>query len=146
MATSLSVGQTISHYRITGKLGVGGMGVVYRAGDLSLQRDAALKVLLTQTASDPDARKRLVNEARAASRLNHPNIATIYEVGESDGSPFIAMELVSGESLKDVLLRSPLPPVRLLEVARQIAEGLQEAHQAGVLHRDIKPGNIMVDS
>jgi serine/threonine protein kinase/tetratricopeptide (TPR) repeat protein len=146
MATSLSVGQTISHYRITGKLGVGGMGVVYRAGDLSLQRDAALKVLPTQAAADPDARKRLVNEARAASRLNHPNIATIYEVGEGDGSPFIAMELVSGESLKDVLLHGPLPAVRLLEVARQIAEGLQEAHQAGVLHRDIKPGNIMVDS
>jgi len=141
-----SIGQTISHYRITAKLGAGGMGVVYRAGDLTLQRDTALKVLPAQVAADPEARKRLVNEARAASRLNHPNIATIYEVGEAEGAPFIAMELVSGESLKNVLQRGPLPPAQLLDVARQIAEGLHEAHQAGVLHRDIKPGNMMLDS
>jgi len=139
------IGETISHYRVTGKLGEGGMGTVYAADDLQLQRPVALKFLSTQMAADPEARKRLVKEARAASRLNHPNIATIYEVDESEKTPFIAMEQVSGESLKQVLLRGALTPAQLLEAARQIAEGLNEAHQAGVLHRDIKPGNIMVD-
>ncbi|HKZ51962.1 MAG TPA: protein kinase, partial [Candidatus Acidoferrales bacterium] len=139
------IGETISHYRVTGKLGEGGMGAVYAADDLQLQRPVALKFLSVQMATDPEARKRLVKEARAASRLNHPNIATIYEVEESEKTPFIAMEQVSGESLKQVLLRGALKPVQLLEVARQIAEGLNEAHQAGVLHRDIKPGNIMLD-
>lgn len=146
MGISPAIGSTISHYRITEKIGAGGMGVVYRAGDMNLQREMALKFLPNEMASDPGARKRLVKEAQAASRLNHPNIATIYEVGEANGTPFIAMELVNGESLKDVLRRGPLPPQRLLEIARQIAEGLNEAHQGGVLHRDIKPGNIMVDT
>ncbi|MFQ5662499.1 MAG: protein kinase [Terriglobia bacterium] len=140
------VGQTISHYHIAAKLGEGGMGAVYRAEDTKLQRAVALKFLPTELAADAEARQRLVKEARAASRLNHPNIATIYEVGEAEGTPFIAMELVSGESLKEVLLRGALPAPQLLQVARQIAEGLNEAHQAGVLHRDIKPGNIMLDT
>jgi serine/threonine protein kinase len=146
MGTAPVVGSTISHYRITEKIGAGGMGIVYRAGDMNLQRDMALRFLPSELAADPSARKRLVKEAQAASRLNHPNIATIYEVDETHGTPFIAMELVTGESLKDVLRRGPLPPQRLLEIARQIAEGLHEAHQGGVLHRDIKPGNIMVDT
>jgi serine/threonine protein kinase/Tfp pilus assembly protein PilF len=146
MGTAPAIGSTISHYRITERLGAGGMGVVYRAGDMNLQRDMALKFLPDELAADPGARKRLVKEAQAASRLNHPNIATIYEVDESHGTPFIAMELVNGESLKDVLRRGPLPPQKLLEIARQIAEGLHEAHQGGILHRDIKPGNIMVDT
>lgn len=140
------IGQTISHYRITGKLGAGGMGVVYQAEDETLHREVALKFLPAELVADPQARKRLLKEAQAASRLNHPDIATIYEVGESDGTPFIAMELVSGQSLKDVLQRGPLPPTQLLDVARQIAAGLHEAHQAGVLHRDVKPGNIMLDA
>ncbi|HSA91818.1 MAG TPA: protein kinase [Terriglobales bacterium] len=140
------IGQTVSHYRITGRLGAGGMGVVYRAEDQNLQRSVALKFLPAEFAGDPQARKRLVKEAQAASRLSHPDIATIYEVGEANGTPFIAMELVSGQSLKDVLALGPLPPAQLLEVAREIAEGLHEAHQAGVLHRDIKPGNIMLDT
>ena len=140
------IGQTISHYRITAKLGEGGMGAVYRAEDLTLQREVALKFLTGELATDPQARQRLVLEARAASRLNHPNIATIYEVGEADGTAFIAMELISGESLKQVLTRGALAPAQLLDVARQVAEGLQEAHQAQVLHRDIKPGNIMLDA
>jgi len=146
MGTAPAIGSTISHYRITEKLGAGGMGIVYRAGDMNLQRDMALKFLPDDLAADPGARKRLVKEAQAASRLNHPNIATIYEVDETHGTPFIAMELVTGESLKDVLRRGPLPPQKLLEIARQIAEGLHEAHQGGILHRDIKPGNIMVDT
>src|SRR5713101_9897000 len=140
------IGQTLSHYRITAKLGEGGMGAVYRAEDLQLVRPVALKFLPAELAADPQARQRLLNEARAASRLNHPHIATIYEVSESGETPFIAMELVSGESLKQVLLRGALAPAQLLEVARQIAEGLNEAHQAGVLHRDIKPANVMLDS
>ncbi len=140
------IGQTISHYRITAKLGEGGMGAVYRAEDLQLVRPVALKFLPAEVTADPQARKRLLHEARAASRLNHPNIATIYEVSEAGVAPFIAMELVSGESLKHVLLRGSLPLAQMLEVARQIAEGLNEAHQAGVLHRDIKPANVMLDS
>ena len=140
------IGETISHYRITAKLGEGGMGAVYRAEDLKLQREVALKFLPGELAADAEARKRLVKEARAASRLNHPNIGTIYEVNDEGDTPFIAMELVKGESLKQMLQRGSLRPEQLLEIARQIAEGLNEAHGAGVLHRDIKPANIMVDA
>ncbi len=122
------------------------MGAVYAAEDTQLQRPVALKFLSGQLAELPDARKRLVQEARAASRLSHPNIATVYEVGEAEGNSFIAMELVGGESLKQRLQRGALAPADLLEVAQQIAEGLNEAHQLGVLHRDVKPGNVMVDA
>jgi serine/threonine protein kinase/Flp pilus assembly protein TadD len=140
------IGTTISHYRITAKLGEGGMGAVYRAQDLTLGREVALKFLPSGMAVDPQARKRLLKEAQAASRLNHPNIATIYEVNESEETPFIAMELVNGESLKQKLQRGAVPPAQLLEIARQIAEGLYEAHRADVYHRDIKPANVMLDS
>ena len=140
------IGLTVAHYRITAKLGEGGMGAVYRAEDEKLQRAVALKFLPAELAADAQARARMVKEARAASRLNDPSIATIYEVGEGGDTPFIAMELVSGESLKQILFRGALLPEQLLEVARQIAEGLNEAHQAGVLHRDIKPANIMLDA
>jgi non-specific serine/threonine protein kinase len=139
------IGTIVSHYRVTGKLGEGGMGAVYQAEDLTLERQVALKFLPAELAGDAEARKRLLKEARAASRLNHPHIATIYEVGEADDKPFIAMEQVRGESLKQVVQRGALLPTELLGIARQIAEGLNEAHQAGVLHRDIKPGNIMLD-
>jgi hypothetical protein len=130
------VGQTISHYRITAKLGEGGMGAVYRAEDTKLQREVALKFLPGELAADREARKRLVKEARAASRLNHPNIGTIYEVNDEGDTPFIAMELVKGESLKQMLQRGAVRAEQLLEIARQIGEGLSEAHRAGVLHRD----------
>jgi serine/threonine protein kinase len=140
------IGKSIGHYRVLGKLGEGGMGVVYRARDEKLDREVALKFLPPELASNREARQRLLQEARAASRLSHPNIATIYEVGETDGTPFIALELVTGESLKQVIERGRLPRARLENIARQIAAGLNEAHQAGVLHRDIKPGNIMVDA
>ncbi len=139
------IGQSVSHYHIVGKLGEGGMGAVYEARDLQLQRDVALKFLPSELADDPQARRRLVQEARAASRLNHPNIATIYEVGEDKGTSFIVMERVHGENLKQMLARGAVEPARLFELAEQVTEGLREAHQAGVLHRDIKPGNIMVD-
>src|SRR6266852_437295 len=140
------IGATISHYRITAKLGEGGMGAVYRAQDLTLGREVALKFLPSGMAVDPQARKRLLKEAQAASRLNHPNIATIYEVNESEETSFIAMELVNGESLRERLLRGALSPAQLLDIARQIAEGLHEAHRADVYHRDIKPANVMLDS
>src|SRR5713226_3113107 len=147
MATPSSiVGQTLGHYRVLDKIGEGGMGAVYRAMDLTLHREVALKFLPPELASDPAAQQRLLKEARAASRLNHPNIATVYEVGEAGGTPYIAMELVQGESLKQILQRGPLARAQLFEVARQVAEGLNEANQAGVLHRDVKPGNIMLDS
>lgn len=138
------IGQTVSHYRITAKLGEGGMGAVYQAEDLKLQRPVALKFLTSELAAEPQGRQRLLMEARAASRLNHPNIATIYEVGETENLLFIAMELISGETLKDIMRRGVLPASQLLDLARQIAEGMNEAHQVGVLHRDIKPGNIML--
>ena len=139
-------GQTISHYRIKAKLGEGGMGAVYRAEDLKLGREVALKFLPEAMAPDAQARDRLLKEAQLASRLNHPHIATIYEVNDSEGTTFLAMELVAGETLKQILRHGALEPTQLLEIARQIGEGLREAHQAGVIHHDIKPGNIMLDS
>jgi serine/threonine protein kinase/Flp pilus assembly protein TadD len=145
-APSSMSGKTLGHYRILEKIGEGGMGAVFQAEDLTLRRPVALKFLPSEQATDPAAHQQLLKEARAASRLNHPNIATVYEVGEASGTPFIAMELVQGESLKQILQRGPLQRTQLFEVARQVAEGLNEAHQAGVLHRDVKPGNIMLDS
>jgi serine/threonine protein kinase/Flp pilus assembly protein TadD len=121
------------------------MGAVYRAQDLTLGREIALKFLPAEMAADPQARKRLLKEAQAASRLNHPSIATIYEVNESEDQSFIAMELVTGSTLKQILQRGALDPAQFLDIARQVAEGLQEAHDAGVFHRDIKPANIMLD-
>jgi serine/threonine protein kinase/Flp pilus assembly protein TadD len=139
------IGRTISHYTILAELGEGGMGAVYRAQDLRLGREVALKFLPVNKAVDPQARKRLLQEAQAASRLNHPNIATIYEVNESEGVPFLAMELVQGQTFKQILQRGAWAPAQFLDIARQVAEGLQEAHSAGVFHRDVKPGNIMLD-
>jgi non-specific serine/threonine protein kinase len=140
------IGTTVSHYRVSAKLGDGGMGTVYRAEDLTLQRSVALKFLPADLAADPRARRRLLQEARVSSRLNHPNIATIYEVDDRAESPFIAMELVEGETLRDVLARGALLPDRVHALAIQVAEGLLEAHRAGILHRDVKPGNVMLDA
>ena len=139
------IGTDVSHYRIESKLGEGGMGTVYRAEDTKLQRRVALKFLPIDLCSDEQARSRLLKEARLAARLNHPNIAAIYEVRESEDMPFIAMELVEGESLRDMLGRGALPSNMLLDIARQIADGLEEAHAAGILHRDLKPANVMLD-
>ena len=145
ICSSYVIGQTISHYRVLAKLGEGGMGAVYRAQDLSLGREVALKFLPADMVADPQARKRLLKEAQAASRLNHANIATIYEVNDSENVPFISMEFVTGQSLKQILPRGGLAPAQFMGIARQIAEGLQEAHRKGVYHRDIKPSNIMLD-
>jgi serine/threonine protein kinase/Flp pilus assembly protein TadD len=140
------IGQTISHYRVLAKLGQGGMGAVYRAEDLILNREVALKFLPPSLAGLPDARARLLKEAQTASRLNHPNIATIYELNLAGDQPFISMELVSGRTLKDLLQHSAVPPATFPCIARGIAEGLLEAHNRGVFHHDIKPANVMLDS
>src|SRR5512136_287937 len=138
------IGQTISHYRITEKLGQGGMGEVFLAEDASLHRKVALKFLPLEMQRDLTAHKRFMREARSAAALDHPYICHINEVGESDGQDFIVMEYVEGRSLKDRLEQGPLPPEEALPVAIEVAEALGAAHGKDIIHRDIKPANIML--
>ncbi len=137
-------GRAISHYRIAGKLGAGGMGEVWRAHDTQLDRDVALKVLPADRFSDENARARLVREARTASRLNHPHICTIHEVGESDGQTYIAMELVEGRTLSSLLSEGALTTGEILRIGQQVADAVAHAHQHGVVHRDLKSANIIL--
>jgi len=139
------IGETISHYKIISKLGSGGMGEVYLADDTKLDRKVALKFLPLEYTSDEDINTRFKREARAAAKLNHPNIIIVYEIGEHDDDTYIAMEYVKGESLRDVIKEGQLSIDRVTGIASQICEGLNEAHKAGIVHRDIKPENILID-
>src|SRR5882757_4164298 len=145
-SNEILIGQIVSHYRITGKLGSGGMGVVYQAEDQKLGRSVALKLLPEATRQDPVALERFWREARTASSLNHPGICTIYELNESADSPFLVMELLDGHSLDNLYRGHAMPYARLLELGTQLAEALDAAHRKGILHRDIKPANIFLVS
>ncbi len=138
------IGRTLSHYRITAPIGAGGMGEVYLAEDTKLDRKVALKILPSAVAANHDRMRRFVQEAKAAAALNHPNIAHIYEIGESDGTNFIAMEYVDGQTLRELIHDRQTHLPKLLRHLQHVAEGLAKAHAAGIVHRDLKPDNIMV--
>jgi serine/threonine protein kinase len=133
------IGQTISHYKILEKLGEGGMGVVYKAEDTKLERTVALKFLPAHLLGDDEVKKRFKREAKAAAALDHSNVCTVYEIDEADHKTFISMALIEGESLDKKIESGPLKLEDALDIAQQIAKGLEAAHNKGVVHRDIKP-------
>ena len=139
------IGETVSHYRITKQLGMGGMGIVYEAVDTNLDRTVALKFLPLEYTRDPEAKARFIHEAKAASSLDHPNVCTVHEIGEAeDGQMFLVMACYQGEALKDRIARGPLPLDEAMRITQQVAEGLAVAHVGGIVHRDIKPANIFI--
>jgi len=139
------IGQRLLHYEIVDKLGEGGMGVVYKARDMHLDRFVALKVLPAEKVADPGRKARFVQEAKAASALNHPNIITVHDISSDGGRDFIAMECVAGKTVDQLIGRRGLPLNETLKYSIQIADALARAHAAGIVHRDLKPSNIMVD-
>jgi serine/threonine protein kinase/tetratricopeptide (TPR) repeat protein len=138
------IGRTLSHYKVLEELSRGGMGIVYRALDVKLDREVALKVLPPELVADPERKRRFVQEAKAAAKLNHPHIGMVFEIDDADGTTFIAMELIEGEKLKDIISEQRLPLTRTLGLATEVAEGLARAHDKGIVHRDLKPANVMV--
>ncbi len=138
------LGERLSHYEIVDKLGEGGMGEVYRAKDTKLGREVAIKVLPAELSQDKDRRSRFEREAKLLAALNHPCIATLYGFEESEGTPFLVMELVEGETLAERIARGVIPMDEALPLFRQIVEGLESAHEKGVIHRDLKPPNIKI--
>jgi serine/threonine protein kinase/tetratricopeptide (TPR) repeat protein len=144
MRNKITIGKTISHYNILEKIGEGGMGVVYRAGDTKLKREVALKFLPKELTKVEEAKQRFIQEAQAAAALDHPNICTVYEIDEIEGQTFISMACIKGQSLKEKMAKGPLDIANASDIASQVATGLKEAHKKGIIHRDIKPANIMI--
>jgi eukaryotic-like serine/threonine-protein kinase len=141
---TLTSGTKLGPYKIVSPLGAGGMGEVYRARDTRLDRDVAIKVLPANLSSDPSLRQRLEREAKAVSKLAHPHICTLHDIGQQDGRDFLVMELLEGETLEQRLLKGSLPAEQTVRYAAQIADGLAKAHKLGITHRDLKPSNIML--
>ncbi len=137
-------GQTIAHYNILSKLGEGGMGVVYKAEDTNLDRTVALKFLASHLVSNEDHRRRFIREAKAAAALTHPNICTVYEIGEAEGRIYISMAYLEGQAVADLIADGAMDVDRVTTLGIQFADGLAEAHSKGVIHRDIKPANLFV--
>src|SRR5262245_37487938 len=140
----MNPGSNLLHYKIFEKIGHGGMGEVYLAEDSRLGRLVAIKILPATLAEDQKAKRRFLQEARSASALNHPNIVTIHAIEESDGIDFLVMEYIEGETLKSMIDRGPLSVSQLIEIGSQVADGLSAAHTAGLIHRDMKPSNVLV--
>ena len=138
------IGTSISHYHITEKLGEGGMGVVYKAEDTKLDRPVALKFLAAHLLSNEEAKRRFIREAKAAAALDHPNICTLYEIDEANGRTFMAMAFLDGRTLEQKIGEGPLPIEDALDIATQVAKGLQKAHAKRIYHRDIKPSNLVL--
>ena len=141
---SLAPGTKLGPYEIQSPLGAGGMGEVYRARDTRLERTVAIKILPAHLSDSPEARQRFEREARAISSLSHPNICTLFDVGQQEGTSYLVMEYLEGETLADRLRKGPLPLEQVAKYGIEICEGLEKAHRSGVVHRDLKPGNIML--
>src|SRR5579864_2306590 len=141
---ALTSGTKLGPYEIQSPLGAGGMGEVYRARDTRLDREVAIKVLPATLSSDPSLKQRLEREAKAVSKLSHPHICTLHDIGHQDGVDFLVMELLEGETLESRLMKGPLPPEQTLRYGAQIADALGKAHKLGIIHRDLKPANVML--
>src|SRR6516164_2933690 len=141
---ALTIGTQLGSHEITALLGKGGMGEVYRARDLKLKREVAIKILPEEFSRDPDRMARFQREAEVLASLNHPNVAAIYDLKETDGTRYIVLELVEGETLADRIVRGPIPVEEALQIAKHICEALEAAHESGIIHRDMKPSNVKV--